>query len=176
MFKQLLQLAGLARKWPTFSREEVAKHNTSDSLWILLGDSVLDVTSLIGQHPGGNGALLKRGGGVKDCTEDLMFHGRATRKDAMQYKIGELSPFEAASTTAPTTSAATLQRAAPALPVVTEARPKVVVPADLHTTSHLLASDSEQWDDGTKDHALSSSDTDILVAAELSEQRTTSLI
>ncbi|KAK7195482.1 Cytochrome b5-like Heme/Steroid binding domain containing protein [Novymonas esmeraldas] len=170
MFTQFLQLTGLAKKWPIITHEEVAKHNTTDSLWILVGTSVLDVTSLIGHHPGGNSALLKRGGGVKDCTEDMLFHGRATRQDAQRYKIGELSPCDAQKlasrrATAPSRTASQSEAAPPA-------RTQVFVPTDLHE-AHTSGSDSEQWDEGVKDHPLSSSDTDYVLGLDAKRLQST---
>ncbi|CAD2213349.1 cytochrome b5 [Angomonas deanei] len=94
MFSSLLQLAGLAHNWPTFSREEIAKHDTPRSLWIVAGHSVYDVTPLLGSHVGGDTALLKRGGGVRDCTEDFNFHGLAARGEVSSYKIGEICPAD----------------------------------------------------------------------------------
>lgn len=91
MLTKFLQLTGLSRKWPMYTMEEVGEHRTSESLWIVADGSVYDVTHLLGRHPGGDHALLKRGGGAKDCAEDLMFHGRSARKDAQLYKIGEVS-------------------------------------------------------------------------------------
>lgn len=41
-----------------FTQEEVAKHNSSESLWIILSDSVYDVTKFLKSHPGGKKPLL----------------------------------------------------------------------------------------------------------------------
>lgn len=173
MFTQILQFAGLAQRWPTFTREEVARHNASESLWIIVGNSVLDITSLIGKHPGGNGALLKRGGGVKDCTEDLMFHGRATRRDAQRYKIGELSPSDVQK--AASSPSSTLPQTVSPLQTSHETFTKLVVPTSPQER-HIYGSDSEQWDDGVKDNLLSSSDTDIVVASNVNNVQPTPVI
>ncbi|CAJ1010256.1 putative Cytochrome b5-like Heme/Steroid binding domain containing protein [Leishmania naiffi] len=166
MFTQLLQLTGLAQKWPTITREEVASHNTSASLWIIVDNSVLDITSLIGRHPGGNDALLKRGGGVKDCARDLMFHGRAARRSAQRYKIGELPPCDVEKP-APSLSTA-LPQAVPPLQTSPETRTKVFVPTKL-LESHRYGSDSEQSDDDANDRLLSSSDADIVIALNVNK-------
>lgn len=92
MLTPFLQLAGLVKKWPTFTAEEIEKHHTRSSLWIVAGDSVYDITKLLGDHPGGDSALLRRGGGAKDCSEDFFFHSRATQKDAEKYMIGNVDP------------------------------------------------------------------------------------
>ncbi|KEG13894.1 cytochrome b5 [Trypanosoma grayi] len=92
MFDSLLRFVGFAEKWPTLTMDEVRQHNDRFSLWIVAGDSVYDVTSIVESHPGGASALLRRGGGVRDCTEDYYYHSRATRKAWKSYKIGVLSP------------------------------------------------------------------------------------
>ncbi|KAG5474035.1 hypothetical protein CUR178_04146 [Leishmania enriettii] len=173
MLTHLLQLAGLAQKWPTITREEVAKHNTRESLWIIVGNSVLDITPLLGQHPGGDDGLLKRGGGVKDCAKDLMFHGRATRRGAQKYKIGELSPYDVQKVT-PGPSA-TLPQAVPPLQPSLKVRAKVCVPTNLRER-HLYCSDSEQWDDGANNNPLSSSDTDVIAALGVNEVQSAPVI
>jgi hypothetical protein len=162
MFTQLLQLTGLVQKWPTITREEVAKHSTADSLWIVVGDSVYDITSVVDRHPGGKGALLKRGGGVKDCTEDLMFHSRATRREAQKYKIGELSPYDVSITShhapeSPVFSA----RCASSVPSIS----KVVIPSDAEDLPE-YSSESAMWDSSGRDYLLSSSDNDIHLVRE----------
>merc|ERR1719321_2396542 len=58
---------------PTISKEEVAKHNSKASCWVILHDRVLDVTSFLGDHPGGELAILTFAG--KDATEEFdMIH------------------------------------------------------------------------------------------------------
>lgn len=55
-----------------FTREQVAKHNTRDDLWIILNldgaTKVYDVTSYIDEHPGGD-AMLDNAG--DDSTESF---------------------------------------------------------------------------------------------------------
>ena len=45
---------------------ELGKHTTRESLWLLIDDTVYDVTELLASHPGGTGPLLKYAG--KDAT------------------------------------------------------------------------------------------------------------
>jgi cytochrome b involved in lipid metabolism len=42
--------------------EEIAKHKTVDSLWIVIEDKVYDITSFLEEHPGGQKPLLKYAG------------------------------------------------------------------------------------------------------------------
>lgn len=51
----------------TFSRDEVAKNNTDESLWFVIDSKVYDVTDFIDAHPGGE-YVLKQVAGT-DATE-----------------------------------------------------------------------------------------------------------
>uniref|UniRef100_F1LDY4 Cytochrome b5 n=1 Tax=Ascaris suum TaxID=6253 RepID=F1LDY4_ASCSU len=42
--------------------DEVAKHNTATSLWIIYNDKVLDLTEFLNEHPGGDQVLLEVAG------------------------------------------------------------------------------------------------------------------
>jgi len=53
--------------------EEVAKHTTKTDCWVVVSGQVLDVTSFLSQHPGGELAILTFAG--KDATEEFnMIH------------------------------------------------------------------------------------------------------
>jgi hypothetical protein len=57
----------------SLTKEEVAKHSTKASCWVILNDKVLDVTTFLKDHPGGELAILTFGG--KDATEEFdMIH------------------------------------------------------------------------------------------------------
>ena len=49
-----------------YTLEEIAKHNTEESLWLIINGKVYDVTKFLEEHPGGPKAFLNRGG--KDAT------------------------------------------------------------------------------------------------------------
>ncbi|KAJ5216421.1 uncharacterized protein N7498_002828 [Penicillium cinerascens] len=51
-----------------FDAAEVAKHNTSESCWVILYGKVYDVTDFLSEHPGGAKIILKLSG--KDATEE----------------------------------------------------------------------------------------------------------
>ncbi|SJX65350.1 probable CYB2-L-lactate dehydrogenase (cytochrome b2) [Sporisorium reilianum f. sp. reilianum] len=48
--------------------EEVQKHNSKDSCWIIVHGNAYDVTEFLPEHPGGAGIILKYAG--KDATEE----------------------------------------------------------------------------------------------------------
>ncbi|KAL7574334.1 hypothetical protein ACA910_008440 [Epithemia clementina (nom. ined.)] len=75
---------------PTFTICQVQQHSTAESAWIVAGRDIYNVTPYLHHHPGGVTALLKRAGGVYDCTQDLLFHTKAGQKVWQQYKIGRL--------------------------------------------------------------------------------------
>jgi len=53
-----------------YTKEEVAKHNSSDDCWLIVDDKVYDVTSFVESHPGGDAIFSKAG---KDNTIGI-FH------------------------------------------------------------------------------------------------------
>merc|ERR1711983_632828 len=56
-----------------FTAEEVAKHTTKEDCWVILHGRVLNVTSFLSQHPGGELAILTFAG--KDATAEFdMIH------------------------------------------------------------------------------------------------------
>merc|ERR1719310_261529 len=64
---------GAAATGASFTVEEVAKHNSKASCWVILSDRVLDVTEFLKDHPGGELAILTFAG--KDASEEFnMIH------------------------------------------------------------------------------------------------------
>ncbi|KAF4513872.1 UNVERIFIED_CONTAM: hypothetical protein B566_EDAN017208 [Ephemera danica] len=74
----------------TFSMKEVEKNNDSKKTWLVIHNSVYDVTSFLNEHPGGEEVLLEQAG--KDGTESFEDVGHSTdaRELMKKYKIGEL--------------------------------------------------------------------------------------
>merc|ERR1712060_719144 len=68
-----MHVGGSAQAGAGYSMEEVAKHTTKDDCWVVVNGQVLDVTSFLSQHPGGELAILTFAG--KDATEEFnMIH------------------------------------------------------------------------------------------------------
>ncbi|SPP75716.1 cytochrome b5 [Drosophila guanche] len=78
----------------TFTRAEVAKHNTNKDTWLLIHNSVYDVTAFLNEHPGGEEVLIEQAG--KDATENFedVGHSNDAREMMTKYKIGELVESE----------------------------------------------------------------------------------
>ncbi|KAG6812550.1 hypothetical protein H0H92_002319 [Tricholoma furcatifolium] len=56
-----------------FTKEDVAKHNKKDDVWVIVDGQVLDVTKFLPDHPGGEKAILLYAG--RDATEEFnMLH------------------------------------------------------------------------------------------------------
>lgn len=75
-----------------FSEEEVERHRTKESCWVLMGTRVYDVTIFLRLHPGGERLILKRSG--SDISAELdgppHRHSENARRWLEQYYIGEI--------------------------------------------------------------------------------------
>ncbi|GAA99769.1 hypothetical protein E5Q_06472 [Mixia osmundae IAM 14324] len=71
----------------TYTLEEVAKHATEESLWIVIDAKVYDITDFVDAHPGSNVVLTHRDVAGKDCTDqfyNLHRHEVLTRYSTLQ--------------------------------------------------------------------------------------------
>ena len=86
---------------------ELAKHNSSSSCWLLISGKIYDVTSYLGQHPGGTSAILATCG--TDATVAYSTRGgtgsHSASANAMlaAYYIGDLNQTVTTSPNNPTT-------------------------------------------------------------------------
>ena len=80
---------GLTSSKKTYSWNEISKHNTRESCWIVAHKKVYDVTEFISDHPGSSNAILKHAG--KDCSVDFDFHSYSTQKLWKKYYIGKIN-------------------------------------------------------------------------------------
>lgn len=60
-------LPGGGQATSTLTAQEVAKHNQPSDCWLIINNKVYDVTSYLGQHPGGSGTITPYCG--KDATQ-----------------------------------------------------------------------------------------------------------
>ncbi|CAD6886769.1 unnamed protein product [Tilletia controversa] len=76
----------------TFKADEVKKHQSEESVWVVVDGGVYDVTEFLEDHPGGKKILVQNGG--KDASEAFWtYHSEKVLKSvAAEYKIGELEP------------------------------------------------------------------------------------
>lgn len=73
----LPRLLGTASPAATVPMEEVVKHNSADSCWIVIQGKIYDVTDFLDKHPGGRKVLLSMGG--RDATDKFTrIHPRGT--------------------------------------------------------------------------------------------------
>ncbi|KAM9966284.1 hypothetical protein ACTFIR_006489 [Dictyostelium discoideum] len=74
----------------TFTRQEVAKHCSLNSLWIIYNDDVFDVTNFVVEHPGGEEVL--KGNGGKDATQEFddVGHSASAIAKMQSLRIGRI--------------------------------------------------------------------------------------
>ncbi|KAJ3176796.1 hypothetical protein HDU85_006531 [Gaertneriomyces sp. JEL0708] len=73
----------------SFTLSEIAKHNTKASCWIILDGLVVDCTDYLRIHPGGESAILLKGG--SDASEAFnSIHSRQAKLMTEKYVIGKV--------------------------------------------------------------------------------------
>lgn len=73
-----------------FSTDDVKKHTSNNDCWVIINDEVLDVTSFLPDHPGGEKAIMLYAG--RDATEefDMLHPPGVIQKYAPQSIIGKV--------------------------------------------------------------------------------------
>ncbi|XP_071812466.1 cytochrome b5-like isoform X1 [Apostichopus japonicus] len=74
----------------TYTLEEVSEHRTTGSSWLVIHDSVYDVTKFLDEHPGGEEVMLEQAGGNASESFEDVGHSQDARELMKDYLIGEL--------------------------------------------------------------------------------------
>jgi cytochrome b involved in lipid metabolism len=82
--------------WRSYTAAEVAAHQSSDSMWVIIHGKVYDVHAFLEDHPGGPEILTQHAG--KDATADFeeTFHSDAARQQLKDYVIGGVEGYSGA--------------------------------------------------------------------------------
>jgi cytochrome b involved in lipid metabolism len=73
-----------------YTMSQISRHNSINSAWLVAGDKIYDATSYLQIHPGGEASILRKSGGVCDCTEDFQFHSKKGRKLWQKHFVGKV--------------------------------------------------------------------------------------
>ncbi|EEH18077.2 hypothetical protein PABG_00640 [Paracoccidioides brasiliensis Pb03] len=84
-----------------FSKDAVASHNKSDSLWVVIDEDVYDLTKFQEEHPGGKKILQRVAG--KDASKQFWKYHNASvlKKYSAQLKVGSLDSKKVAAAPQP---------------------------------------------------------------------------
>jgi len=77
-----------------YTREEVKKHHDNQSSWIIIHNSIFDVTQFLNEHPGGEEVLLEQAGRDGSEAFEDVGHSSDARELMLKYKIGEIVESE----------------------------------------------------------------------------------
>jgi cytochrome b involved in lipid metabolism len=75
-----------------YSMCEIRRHNHEGSAWLRMGDHIYDATSILAVHPAGASCILRRAGGIVDCTADFQFHSKRGQIMFKKHYIGRIRP------------------------------------------------------------------------------------
>ncbi|EPY32850.1 cytochrome b5 [Strigomonas culicis] len=84
-----------------FRAEEIAAHNTEESLWFVYKGRVYDVTKFADQHPGGVDTLMGVAGKEGTVDFDSVGHSDSAKEDLENYLIGTVHLEDSAKLGAP---------------------------------------------------------------------------
>ncbi|KAH9645139.1 hypothetical protein HF086_005684 [Spodoptera exigua] len=77
-----------------FTADEVKRHNTRKSVWMVIRNEVYDVTSFVDEHPGGEDPMLDAAGQDATIAFEDIGHSEDAKAMLKKYKIGSLAPGE----------------------------------------------------------------------------------
>ncbi|XP_046842534.1 cytochrome b5-like [Xenia sp. Carnegie-2017] len=81
----------MSKEKKEYSLAEVQKHNTAESLWLVIHNLVYDVTKFMDEHPGGEEVLLEEAGThATELFEDVG-HSDDARELMNEYCIGKIA-------------------------------------------------------------------------------------
>lgn len=90
--QQLQSIAEDGAPKQVYSKEEIARHNSIESPWIVVNGNVYDCTAYLQTHPGGKESILIYGG--KDCTKDFeAVHSIGATELLKNYLIGTVEGY-----------------------------------------------------------------------------------
>ncbi|XP_041455599.1 cytochrome b5-like isoform X2 [Lytechinus variegatus] len=87
-----------------YSLDEVKKHKTSSSLWLVIHNKVYDVTDFLDEHPGGEEVMIEQAGGDGSESFEDVGHSSDARELMKDYYIGELAEEDKFNTSTRTSS------------------------------------------------------------------------
>jgi cytochrome b involved in lipid metabolism len=78
-----------------YTHDEISKHTSIKSVWIVAGNKVYDITSFLknNKHPGGSMCILECSSKMKDCLADYKMHTKSGKHLWKQYLIGYVKPL-----------------------------------------------------------------------------------
>ena len=75
-------LKELLKKLPSYTLEEVSKHNKENDIWVTYSNKVYDITKFIEYHPGGKEKILEAAGkSIKPYWNKYPIHNENQVKD-----------------------------------------------------------------------------------------------
>ncbi|HWO12716.1 MAG TPA: cytochrome b5-like heme/steroid binding domain-containing protein [Polyangiaceae bacterium] len=75
---------------PSYSWDEIRRHATPDSVWIVIDGDVYDVTNFLREHPGGAERLLEWAGRDASAAFTAAPHGSLTQVLRLNYRVGRV--------------------------------------------------------------------------------------
>lgn len=73
-----------------YTRSQVAEHNTTHSLWIIIHGKVYNVTTFYQTHPGGDDIILNNAGKDATAAFDKAGHSEDAHDYMLDYVIGKV--------------------------------------------------------------------------------------